>query len=90
MHEDPNSSLEDRLRYVQVYLINQFRILQIPREIDILVSWKVNENEKNSKNVVVACIKDLEIWEPAKDLYKHPTNDCSLIDIHRGLVTIYF
>ena len=71
MHEGTNLPLEDRLRYVQAYLFNQFRILRVPRDIDILVPWFVNENEIDSRNIVVACLKDFDIWDECTESYRH-------------------
>ena len=54
----------NQLTYAQAYLFNQFRILRVPRDIDINVSWPVDGNRRDPRNSVVTCIAGLDLWEP--------------------------
>ena len=85
MHEGTNIPLEERLRYVQAYLFNQFRILRIPRDVDILVPWDVDENKVDSKNIVVACLKDFDIWDACKESFRHCRNDAQPLPINENI-----
>ena len=56
-------ALVNNMMYVQAYLLNQFRILRLPKKLQIFGSWKMNENEQNPLHKVISCMRTCDIWE---------------------------
>ena len=68
---DPARSheLPDLLVYVQAYLFHQFRLLQVPRDINILVSWKIEDNKLMPWSKMSSAIHWLPLWDPNMKAY---------------------
>ena len=53
----------NQLTYAQAYLFHQFKILRVPRNIHMFVSWPVDTNTNDPRNQVVSCMAGLDLWE---------------------------
>ena len=68
---DPKRSqdLPDLLVYIQAYLFNQFRLLQVPRDINVLVSWKIEDSKLMPWSKMSSAIQWLPLWDPNTEAY---------------------
>ena len=72
------------MMYVQAYLLNQLRILRVPKNMRMFVGWETDQNSICLKHRLVSCMLACETWIEEDEWYKGDQESKH----HKNLVSI--